>query len=288
MIELIREYLVSNGFSLEEAKIFPESQVPFWHTVVLDAQRNAVSAGFGANVSYSRKVAIAEFLERKTYLEIKKADSTTQNKWGLHLMPTACGCAVGFVSHNAVMRSLTEATERWVISKWIDDGCHIEEQALDSVEGELDEVSKFLATQFERVSFYRKKVDVVFAGVPVQIEVAQTMGFLDGGIYPGSSAQKTGGSLWQHAMIESFRHLLFVKNNPKREHRFPDNKIHFFSRNASIALEQIRLAKNQEWPKPEVIFHRMEPFMNSQFFLARTILGGWRPWNEGPIERFLF
>jgi hypothetical protein len=282
------QLLGAEGFKIEEAPFFPDTGVSFWHSNILDSSGHSKGAGFGSERLYARKVAVAEFLERRTVREISKRPNAERDAWGMGLIPTACGFAAGFEKSNTIIRSLSEATERWVMSKWIDDNCSIEEVPVASVSHDLDEVSRFIVSQFQDVRLFKKVVRLDFGNLPVEVCVAQTFGLLDEGIYPGSSAQAAVGPIWQHAFLESFRHLLFVRNNPIRPNRFPDDKIHFFSKNASVAISQIDRPKTGLWPEPKVEFHRVEHFAAHGFFLARTILSGWTSWHLGPTTRFLY
>ncbi|RZJ34841.1 MAG: hypothetical protein EOO18_08245 [Chryseobacterium sp.] len=287
-LDPIIDLIEKSGYHFEEAMIFPDEAIPFWHSSIMDSKGNSISSGFGAEKFYARKIAIAEYLERRHFREIANGPETIKKKWGIPIISTACGFAGGFDRKNAILRSLGEAAERWVMSKWIDDGFYIQELHLHEIEKELDPVSKFIVRKFDRVLFYRHTVSFNFGNLPIKVEVGQTMGLSDEGIFPGSSAQILGGSVWQHALVESFRHFLFVKNNPRRPGRFPDDKIHYFASNASVALNRIQAAENIHWPNPELILQADESFLDGSFFLSRSIFGGWKSWNEGPIERFLY
>jgi hypothetical protein len=283
----ILNVLADRRLSLEEAEFFPGEGLDFWHVTVIDEGGHVLGAGFGPSKVYARKVAISEYLERSEFKKIAGGDPFVRKKWGLDLIPTACGFAGGFSKQNTILRSALESAERWTMSKWIDEGFFIGELGAGSVL-DLDPVSTFVMSQFEEVKFFKKQVLVKLGAISLKVEIAQTMAIFEGGIFPGSSAQATIGPIWQHALLESFRHLLFVRNNPVRLGRFPDDKIHFFAKNARTALDRISAAKKIDWPEPRVALHFSEEFWDGQFFLARTILGGWKSWNEGPIDRFLY
>lgn len=286
MINEIVKSLKSNNFIIEESLFFKGNKSEFWHSTVLDDNQNPVSAGFGSNLNMSRKIAISEFLERTFYHKIKAEQNNDKENWGLDIIPTACGFAAGFDRPNTIHRSIAEATERWVMSKWIDDGYYIREVPLSEINSELDEVSNFFMSYFDRVLFFEKDVVVNLTGINFKIRVVQTMGLKGNGIYPGSSAQ-IENNIWQHALLESVRHLLLVKNN-NPINRFPENKIRFFSNNSNLALNVISKAKITDWPIPKVLMHKSIGLENNSYFIARTILSGWNSWHLGPIERFLY
>lgn len=287
MLERLAEELQSKNFRFEEAMVFKDGNAEFWQSTLLDDEENPVSSGMANGRLTSRKIALAEYLERRYYRQVVSSDLAVRRAWGIDIIPTACGFAAGFNRDKTIFRSLAEATERWTMTRWIDDGFAIAELQSSDVMPSLDDTSKFLAGQFEKVLFFKKDVLVHFDDKHFVIPVAQTMGLVDGGIYPGSSAQFTGGSIWQHALVESFRHLLLVRNN-NVVNKFPDNKIRYFAKNADLALSQIEKAKKEEWPTPEVLVHKSFAAPNDDYYISRTVFSGWTSWHEGPLERFLY
>jgi hypothetical protein len=289
MEKYLFELIKSEGATLEEAQVFGDAGIEYWHSSVLNSNRSPISGGFSEDRMQARKIAVAEFLERKAFRNLSESDVATQAAWGLNLIPTACGFAAGFDRENTVLRSIKEATERWVMSKWIDEQCQIEEIPFSDLKTELDSISLFFVSQFEKVLFFKKTVVVPVNNQFLQITVAQTMGLTELGIFPGSSAQyTTSGNVWQHALLESFRHLLAVRNNPDRGPRFPDEKVKYFANNKTLALNQIYSAKNIDWPSPQICIHKEESQMNGFYFIARTIMSGWDSWHLGPLDRFLY
>jgi hypothetical protein len=284
--EWLNQEFKERGFRIEEATLLPEVGLDYWHSTILDKSNFPISGGFASTKTQARKIAISEFLERKAFYEASSLSEDERKRWGLNVIPTACGFAAGFDKINTVLRALSEACERWVMSKWIDDGFYIEE--IPACEIVLDPISHFFAKQFVEVKYYKKSVEVFFQGKFVKIEVAQTMGLTEHGIFPGSSAQINDGSIWQHSLLESYRHLLVVKNNTVGNDKFPGNKVLFFSNNKDIALLQIAKADKKEWPMPEVILEKVESKHHAECFIARIVLKGWKSWHLGPIERFLY
>ncbi len=287
MLDKIDTILKETGNYIQEAQVFGESGEIYWHSSILDKNNHSLSAGFANSRLDARKIAIAEFLERKTCEELSK-NPKGYTDWGFDKIPTACGFAAGFNKNNVIARSIAESAERWVMSKWIDEHYLIEKISANEVHSGLDPISKFFFKQFDEVLFFSKVVLVNLGTSFISINVAQTMGIKNGGIFPGSSAQNTGGSIWQHALLESFRHLLVIRNNEALPGLFPDNRVRYFAQHADIALAQIDRATKIEWPIPSVALHKSESFDNGDYFLARTILDGWKSWHDGPIDRFLY
>jgi hypothetical protein len=288
MIEGLVDQLQSRGYSLQEAMVPSESNPILWHASILEPSGFPISGGFAKDRNHARKVAVAEYLERMCHQELRVSAPSEQHRWGLDIIPTACGFAAGFDKQNTILRSVNESVERWIMSKWIDEQFAIEEIPRLTIEPSLDPVSLFFISHFDEVRFFKKDVLVPTGANMLKVEVGQTMCLLKNGIYPGSSAQYSGGSLWQHALLESFRHLLAVRNNPGRGDRFPDNKVLYFANHANVALEQIARATKHSWPTPSIRLHEVEERTDGGYFIARTIINGWRSWHEGPVERFLY
>lgn len=286
MLEIMQR-LYSKPISVQEALVPVNSQKEFWHCTVLNEHSFPISGGFGEDQIIARKIAIAEFLERINYQKIA-ADKDNAKKWGLDIIPTGCGFAVGYHRENTILRSVGEALERWVLSKWIDDDLYIDELQRKDVEQTLDPASLFFVNNFENILYFKKTLLVPLSGNFVKFNFGITVCLKDKGIYIGSSAKIEGENLWQHALLESFRHLLAYRNNPKKENVFPSNRINYFAENAEIGLEQIRRAKKDQWPSPNIIFHHLEKIEDGDYFFARTIVDGWKAWNLGPLERFLY
>lgn len=285
MIESIARLFDVESLRLEESQ---EAGTGYWQSTVVDSTRTPRASGFSGDRQQARKIATAELLERKMYFQLQASNEIVRKSWGLDIHPTACGFAGGFDLINTTQRSLSEAVERWVMSLWIDDGFKIDPSPTEQILATLDPVSRFFANQFDQVLFFEKRVTLNFDRIPKTIVVAQTMGLKDGGIFPGSSAQVSDGGYWQHALLESYRHLMGVKNNPARIDKFPDNKVHFFANNAQVALDQIVQARNPIWPEPKLLLQKSILGPVDQFYVARTIIDGWRNWSEGPLARFLY
>lgn len=278
--------MTSESVDLQES-IIKLADTNYWQSTFLNECGHPVSGGFGPSQQIARKIASSEFLERRFYYNIK-SNSGLRSKWGLDIIPTGCGFAVGYNQANTIQRSVCEAVERWVMSQWIDNQKEITRVPESAVCPELDTASLYFLKQFDEVWYFLKTVRIVLGAQIFQIQVAQTMGFKDDGIFPGSSAQCSLGSLWQHSLLESYRHLLAFRNNPKTVETFPSNKVRYFGENAKVAVRQIEDATDKGWPSAQVRFFNVESQNDNTYYVARTILDGWESWHGGPLERFLY
>lgn len=287
MILTLIESVSTEPFVIQEAKLECEGDIQLWHSSFLDRRNFPVSGGFGTSIIQARKIATAEYIERKFVSNVLKSPKLSK-EWGCDLVPSACGFAVGFDYTNTIHRSVGEALERWVMSLWIDQGYKIDQVRTEVVEPQLDPASRHFISQFDEVRYYLKEIAVYLDGRLFKFQIAQTMGLKDGGIFPGSSAQTTSGNCWQHSILESYRHLLAFRNNPKEVNTFPMNKVRYFAKNSAVAINQINAATIDQWPQPRIKKFRIQSFANDAYFVARTIIEGWTPWSEGPLERFLY
>lgn len=282
----ILKLALEKKLKIEEYNLIKDSGDEFWHTTI-SVDNIPLSGGFGQTKNHSRKVAYSEYLERTKFIEIANAEMTNKKLWGLDIIPTGCGFAAGFDLRNTIIRSLGEALERWVISKWIDENFLLSEKNENEIVPTLDKASLWYLSQFSEVKFYHKEVVVEFDNTFYKFEVGVTICLKNQGVYIGSSAQYGCGNIWQHAFIESYRHLR-IANTKAPKSTFPYNRILFFSNNSKIALNTIEKAHKKTWPLPEVTFHKNEFFEKEDFYLSRTIIGGWKSWHLGAIERFLY
>lgn len=285
MLALIQE-VANEPLDLQESRL-QASDSEFWQSTFLNSVGHPISGGFGRTRHEARKIACAEFLERKFHRELLQSADRGRS-WGLDIIPTGCGFAVGFNAENTARRSIYEATERWVMSQWIDERKRIDRVPWAAVLQELDDASKYFVDAFDDIWFFKKTVTVLVGSTIHRVDVALTMAFKDGGIFPGSSAQQSIGGIWQHSLLESYRHYLAAKNNPRSITSFPSNRVFYFAENADVAISQIEAAQDPNWPLPKVKFFRSESQLNGAYHVSRTILEGWESWHRGPIERFLY
>lgn len=282
------QVLDDEKFSLQEYNLAPQIGMDYWHSTLKDQNGIPISSGFGFNKQISRKIAVSEFLERRTYGQIKASSCEIQKKWGLDLLSTGCGFAAGYNLHNTIMRSIGEGIERWVMSKWIDEQFYIEEIDINAISNKLDCPSRWFVRQFESVDFYNKEILVNIFEKYMVFNVTVCIGKVQSGVFLGSGVGLgLNNKNFQHSLLESFRHLLLCKNT-KETNKFPDNKVRFFSQNSFSAYEQIKSAKLKKWPNPEVKLINFEERTAESFCIARTIFDGWTCWKRGPIERFLY
>ncbi len=286
MNDRLLKLLDERSITIQEYNLLEQVGHSYWHSNIL---RNGepVAGGFGPTKNESRKIAYAEYLERTSFLKIKNSAVEVRKSWGMDLISTGCGFAAGFDLRNTILRSIGEALERWTLSKWIDEDYKLNQLTKIETMPNLDPVSKWFVEQFEDVIFFEKSLAIGYGNQFYRYQIGVSVAVCKTGVFIGSSSQVNDGSVWQHALLESYRHFLMNKNS-KPTNLFPDNKVRFFATNKDVAFSQIFKEKIHKWQDPQISFHRNEHFKDQDFFLSRTIINGWRPWNLGPIERFLY
>lgn len=280
------KFLTDECVTIQEYNLLDQVGLNYWHSNILKDQ-SSIAGGFGDTKVTSRKIAYSEYLERSAFLKIKNSSEEVRSSWGMNIIPTGCGFAAGFDQRNTILRSVGESLERWAMSKWIDENFELDQLDKTEIVSNLDVVSKWFVDQFDDVFFFEKDLAVQFGDAFCKYKIGICIGVNALGVYLGSSAQINNGSVWQHALLESYRHFLANKNS-RPTNTFPDVKVRFFALNKEVAFAQIFGEKNGNWQIPEISFHRSNYFEENNFYLSRTIINGWKSWNSGPIERFLY
>lgn len=286
MNNIAETVLADNKIKIQEYTLYDQIGENFWHTTFL-SEGVPLCGGYGKSKNYSRSVAAAEYLERTKYIELSNSTSDIKKKWGLDLIPTGCGFAAGFNQRNTIIRSLAEGLERWVISKWVDEECYLEEKDSNNLSKTFAKPSRWYMSQFDFVRFFYKEVVIQISKDFFKFKIAVVLCFKGDGVFMGSSADLEGKNIWLHALVESFRHLRIVKaENPRNV--FPYNRIFYFSKNAEVIKKQVNKCIKQQWSDPKIILNHIEFFESEGYYLARSIFSNWRSWNLGGNERFLY
>lgn len=288
-MNFIKELLDTKNCVIEEANIKGSDNEIYWHCTILNNKSIPIGSGFSNDRNLSRKIAVAEYLEDTQYQSICNSTEQEKENWGLNKISTGCGFAAGFEVKMTQLRSVAEAVEKWALSKWIDEGYVLKVNESASILSESAYATKYFSDFFDKTSFFEKELIVPFENKLLTIYLGVAVSELNNGIFIGSSAGYQKKHIWQHSLLECFRNYQ-VSSQPIKvsEFYFPENKIRFFAQNRNIAIEQIQKANKLDWPMPKIILHRVQGFESDQYFLARTIIDGWKSWDEGPIERFLY
>lgn len=277
MIELLRR-LNPELVGFEESPVEVEGQVLAWQSTAVLKSGRPLASGFRRTRDEARRVACAEFIERSFMLRTAQEDLAG---WALDKYPSACGLAAGFEREKTCMRSIVEAVERWVMTRWI-----LGQQAILEVQPCLGELERHLLKDFSELKAFKVTVPVKIFDQFVLVHVAILLAFTTQGVFPGSNATTDIDELWAHAAVEVYRHWRTYKNGVDWK-IFPYDRLFYFAEHRDAALSQIPKPAVADWPIPESVFFR-EHEIEDGIFVARTIMKGFTSWVDGPTDQFLY
>jgi len=165
---------------MEKAHIQWNDRVVGWYTVVMGNEGEPLGGGTAESLELSQRIAVAESIEK---LEVLHGLSVEERQsFKCERFPTRCGMAAGFEPQATIHRAIAEGVERWVWSKWIDDGLEISEIKLPK----LNDLSNYCFSIFDEVRFFKLEIHHKINNFPGKINFYATIGFKDGGAFPGS------------------------------------------------------------------------------------------------------
>ncbi len=251
-----------------------------YHVNCVDSKSEATGSGFDFSKEMAKQKAFCELNERSLYFQLLQQDDLKAT-WGFDVDSSVSGFAAGLTAEKTAFRSLCEGLERWTLSHWIDNGF-----ALRKIPAPEDRpVVRHTQESFERVDFQTTEVPLVIDQKIMKIHVSVALAWKGGGVFVGYGTKSSQDESLEHACVESLRNWLIFKNQKKRS-RFPYNRIEYFAHHAEAAVAAIGGKREVAWPVPTIRLFRNEKF--GDICLARTIFEGWIPWQNGPVERFLY
>lgn len=277
MIELLKGYY-PDFQSIQESPLKRGDHIYGWQVTALDDKSIPVGSGFAKDLASARKIAVAEFIERRFVQDARKL---APQIWLLNEFPTSCGFAAGYDYINTKVRSVGEAIERWALSRWFDFNNPLDTASIN----ETPEEYKILLSEFDDVAVFKKSFLVNLEANLVSFELCLFVGFKDTGCFMGCAVRNTFNEAIGHSIIEAHRHLLISQQNRDFE-IFPFNRIKYFSQNKDAALDILSRKRTEPWPSPRIKFQH--DYHNELFFITRTILNDWTPWEKGPTCRMLY
>ena len=261
-----------------------------WHSVLNGGGLKAYAGGTSQHREAARRICLAETLERMSVDLLYK-----EGVAGLELesVPSTSGFACGFDLVPTQFRSLCEGLERWIWSKWVDDRFRIPEVSLSGVK--LTRLATHFAKTFDNYKAFQIDLPAVqFNDEPILLRAGIILGFKDQGVFPGSRVTSVKDDLWEHALIESFRHFKIFENvmsgrlKDSRQSWYLD-RVKYFGENASAVDEVIHKATGEPLPTPKIKLHRqIDPPLNAPYFLFRTLCEDFVPWHLGDRSRFVY
>jgi hypothetical protein len=270
----------------EESPIEINGRIEAWHVVLFDQEKNALGGGFHEFKETARRIAIAEVAERKLVRNLKK--SPLVSNFYLNSHPTTCGFAAGFETEKTRQRAIAEAIERWAWSKWIDDKFLMNKIELKNVN--LSKSCHYFSNLFDSVILFEQTIDThKIPNFVDSVKIGIIIGLNGDGAFPGSRVAVSQEEIWDHAIIEAWRHLdISKKYKGSIDSPFPYGRIFHFAKNASEALAQINNAFKTQWPTPNLSLILEHQTNINGLYLWRAIMEDFTPWGTGDQKRFVY
>lgn len=284
MIRLLQKYYPDFSRA-EDAEIVNEGRLIGWHCNLFCAADHPIGSGCSKSKDTSRRVAVAEALERGVFRELF---SRSPKPLLLDEFPTTSGFAAGFEEHATKLRAVAEAVERWAWSQWIDEGHFI--QGVTLTQTEVGEIGSYFMKEFDSMKFFHKIFEIDFEGAPLKLQFGVSLGIKANGIFAGSRVCSIEESPWEHGIVEAWRHILISNRKPVgNTSDIYLARVRHFSENASAALERIDSSKvDSLWPQPRLRMLQRAPGLPDGLHVWRALCHDFTGWHLGDKTRFVY
>lgn len=257
-----------------------------WH-VTIETSEGIIGGGVHTNENVASRIAVAEIIERKLFRKLLNNKDESERLL-LKEYPTTCGFAVGFEVENCKRRAVAEAIERWAWSKWIDDEFYL--SPTTSPLPSLTSIGLRLHEMFDRVEFYIGQIDSSkVPQFPSKVLFGVAIAIKDNGVFPGSRVAYLESDLWEHALVEAYRHLIIFKNGrDKSQYHFPFNRINYFGLHGAEAIKMIPLKNDKNWPNPSLQLLEEIQTGLPNVYMWRALAKDYIGWEKGNEKRFVY
>jgi hypothetical protein len=276
--------LVPQFHQLHKSKIISQNEILGWNITLKNKNGESIGSGTKIELNEAIRIAVAEAIERMLFKKCYN-NSYLVNKLKLDTYNTTCGFAVGFNKEKTRFRSIYEAIERWVWSKWIDENYYIPSVSIDQNFYLLNKLSSFLISHFDKCYYFKKEFITFGTKAHITILICEK----GKGVYVGSRFGINEKDNLEHASIEVFRHWLIAKNKNENPYTFPFNRIKYFSLNKESAFKQIpQISNDKYWPDPVISFSTEIETGIESIFCYRALCNNYKSWSEGDKTRFVY
>lgn len=268
---------------LEESSFVVNGNELAYHSSVLLKNNYCLGTGFGRCREMARVIGLSEAIERT--LVLKLINGHQQRCYLLDEYPTSCGFAVGTTDTSARDRAVAEAVERWLRSKWIDDGFALTELSF-AADG-LSDLELWFARQFQKVRLFVNSTSVELNGRRAEVHSVVVVGLSSAGAFVGSKTSVDRKAPLLSALVEAWRHLRLAlePDDPK----FPELAIiKFFALNRKLAEKQISSAVRQPFPEPKLRLLKEVKTGIEGVFCYRALCENYRGWHGPEVKRFVY
>lgn len=267
---------------IQESPLILEGKEVAYQASVVLKDNYPLGTGFSLDPAEAKLIALSEAIERKTVLQL--ISSSQKSEFLLDEYPTSCGFAVGTDRESSLQRAVAEAVERWLRSKWIDEGFAQSEFQLDV--SNLNPIEKYFASFFSNVRFFAHSCSILFQGKTETVNSVTVVGLTEKGAFVGSKSKVGKKAPLLSALVEAWRHL---KLSMQTQDNMPELKIiNFFAENKDLALMQIERAKKTPFPSPKVRLVKEVPVPIDGVCCYRVLCEDYLGWHGPNITRFVY
>lgn len=263
----------------ESPLILDDREVAYQQSVILEDE-TCLGTGFSLNRSMARQIALSEAIERRVVSNLyksKEADSYLLNEY-----PSTCGFAVGFNQEGAKERAQAEAVERWLRSKWIDDGYGLDEFKVAA--GTLTRVEAWFAEKFLEVRYFAHNCQLEGDSTK-SVHSLVVVGLTEQGAFAGSKSVMNAKVPLLSALVEAWRHLEISESELETNE---SKVIRHYAKNRKSALSQIQKAVKYNMPSPKLRLLKEVPIPLAGVCGFRALCHDFSGWHGANLERFVY
>lgn len=270
--------------AIQESRFSLNDKITGFHATCIDNDNRPLGSGTHAQREVAHTIAVAEAIERQIFKSLYVSEK--KNEYLLDQYPSTCGFAVGNNRLETIHRSVAEAIERWLRSKWIDDRYFLVETSIPW--GSLNSYQKSAISFFDSIRAFQHTANLNFTEGTFIYYSLIVVGFKGKGAFVGSKTSINPHHLWSHALTEAWRHLHISEHIDRYPDIFDYQIIHHFGQYATQALKQIDNAIHPNIPEPTLLLHKEIETPFNDLFCFRTLCKDFVGWHEKDIERFVY
>ncbi|MBX3033950.1 MAG: hypothetical protein KF865_08495 [Bdellovibrionaceae bacterium] len=270
---------------IQESPLLIEGREVAYNSSVILKNGYCIGSGFSLNPSKARTIALSEAVERKAVASLFRNCSLEQKKlFLLDEYPTTCGFAVGATTEDTKRRAISEAVERWIRSKWIDEKYLLEEISISNEL--LTEVERYFVEQFHHVRIFVNSCSIIVNHASESVRSVIVVGLTEKGAFVGSKSKMNSPAPLLAALVEAWRHLQLSKIN---DNRTPEIAvIKYFAEHRTVAEEQIARTYKNQLPNPELRILEDLNIPIDGVFCYRALCKDYQSWHGSDVTRFVY
>ena len=270
-------------FSHVELKF--ENQLVGHSITAIDKNHMPLGGGTHSDLNTARRIAVAECLERALVSKVKDQP----NEFLTREYPTSCGFAAGFDVESTQSRAVCEGYERWLWEEWIDRGGYIPEVNVSP--SEMTPIARLYKSEFDNVYFF--KHSFISCEPPLEgtlVNFGVVIARRGDGVFAGSRVTFGDENLWEHGLIEAWRHLTIYKHHDANQYaNIVHKRIFYFGNHGDEAFNTLPKNINNKMRKPKIrLLKEYETEAKNELFLWRCICADFWGWHNGTVNRFIY